>query len=195
MATIKDVAVLAGVSIATVSNYINGKKPVSKETEGKIRQAIDELQYEQNLAAKNLRAKQYREVGVILPNLNDPYYIQVFQGIEKTLAESGYFVNITFSYDSPGEELKSCQALLRKQICGLILVPCRPDSWQYYYDNFTAKGRPLVMIDRQIKGLDANFVCLDNYEMIYQITDTLLGDGYRQICLFARYAEFTCEQN
>ncbi len=195
MATIKDVAVLAGVSIATVSNYINGKKPVSKETESKIRQAIDELQYEQNLAARNLRAKQYREVGVILPNLNDPYYIQVLQGIEKTLAESGYFVNITFSYDSPGEELKSCQALLRKQICGLILVSCRPDSWQYYYDNFTAKGRPLVMIDRQIKGLDANFVCLDNNEMIYQITDTLLGDGYRQICLFTGSEAFTCEQD
>ena len=194
MATIRDVANLAEVSIATVSNYINGKKPVSKDTEAKIRQAIEELQYEQNLAARNLRAKQFREVGVILPNLNDPYYIQMFQGIEKTLAESGYFVNITFSYDSPAEELRNCQALLRKQICGLILVSCRPDSWQYYYDNFTAKGRPLVMIDRQIKGLDANFVCLDNFEMIKQITDTLLDDGYRQIYLFTGPEAFTCEQ-
>ena len=194
MATIKDVAAQAGVSIATVSNYINGKKPVSKETEGRIRQAVEELQYEQNLAARNLRSRQFREVGVILPNLNDPYYVQMFQGIESALNENGYFVNITFSYDSPVEELKCCQALLRKQICGLILVSCRPDSWQYYYDNFTAKGRPLVMIDRQIKGLDANFVCLNNAEMIEQITDTLLIDGYRQMFLFTGPHTFSCEQ-
>ncbi len=194
VATIKDVASLAGVSIATVSNYINGTKPVSKETEGRIRQAIEELQYEQNLAARNLRAKQFREVGVILPNFNDPYYVQMFQGIESALAEGGYSVNISFSNDIPEEELKCCQALLRKQICGLILVSCRPGSWQYYYDNFTAKGKPLVMIDRQIKGLDANFVCLDNFEMIHQITDTLLDDGYRQMFLFTGSGEFTCEQ-
>ena len=194
MATIRDVAAHAGVSIATVSNYINGTKPVSKEVEGRIRQAIEELQYEQNLAARNLRAKQFREVGVILPNFDDAYYVQMFQGIESALAESGYSVNISFSYDDPEEEQKCCQALLRKQTCGLILVSCRPDSWQYYYDNFTAKGRPLVMIDRQIKGLDANFVCLDNFEMIHQITDTLLDDGYRQLFLFTGPEEFTCEQ-
>lgn len=194
MATIKDVASLAGVSIATVSNYINGTKPVSKDVESRIRQAIEELQYEQNLAARNLRAKQFREVGVILPNFDDAYYVQMFQGIENALAEGGYSVNISFSYDNPEEELKCCQSLLRKQISGLILVSCRPDSWQYYYDNFTAKGRPLVMIDRQIKGLDANFVCLDNFEMIHQITDTLLDDGYRQIFLFTGAEDFTCEQ-
>lgn len=194
MATIRDVAAMAGVSAATVSNYINGTKPVSKEAEGRIRQAIEELQYEQNMAARNLRARQFREVGVILPNFNDSYYVQMFQGIENALAESGYSVNIAFSYDDPEEELKCCKSLLQKQICGLVLVSCRPDSWQFYYDNFTAKDRPLVMIDRQIKGLDANFVCLDNFEMVNQIIDTLLEDGYRHIYLFTGSEVFSCEQ-
>ena len=101
MPTIKDVAELAGVSIATVSNYLNHTKPVSRSTADRIREAVEKLGYTANLSAKSLRANRYTEVGVILPNLNDPYYVQIFQGIEHAFAGTPYFVNTAFSYDIP----------------------------------------------------------------------------------------------
>ena len=108
-----------------------------------------------NAAAKDLRAGKSHEVGVILPNLDDPYYVQIFQGIEKSFSGSNYFVNVAFSSDSPAQETRIVENYLRKQVCGLILVSCKPDAWKYYYDAFTSKGRPIVMVDRRIKTLDA----------------------------------------
>ena len=102
MATIRDVAEKAGVSIATVSNYLNGTKPVSPASAQKISQAVQELQYTANAAAKGLRAQKSHEIGVILPNFDDPYYVQIFQGIEKAFSGSSYFLSIAFS-SRPGD--------------------------------------------------------------------------------------------
>jgi len=195
MATMKDVAARAGVSIATVSNYINGTKPVSPASARKISQAIEQLQYTANAAAKDLRAGKSHEVGVILPNLDDPYYVQIFQGIEKTFSGSNYFVNIAFSSDAPAQETRIVEDFLRKQVCGLILVSCKPDAWKYYYDAFTSKGRPIVMVDRRIKTLDANYVSVDSYFSIRRLTAALLSAGYGALQLFSGSQDFTCEES
>ena len=96
MATIKDVAASAGVSIATVSNYLNATKPVNPATARKIDRAIEALQYTANIAARNLRTRKSYEIGVILPNFDDPYYVQLFQGIEKAFSNSRYFLKLPF---------------------------------------------------------------------------------------------------
>lgn len=193
MATIRDVANLAGVSIASVSNYLNSTKPVSSQTSRKIKEAVEQLQYMQNTSAKNLRQKTYHEIGVVLPNFDDSYYVQIFKGIENAFISSNYFVNIAFSYDIPELEQHSVKALLSKQICGLIIISCQPDAWKYYYNNFTAKGRPIVMIDRLIKALDANFISLDYYSAIYQITKSLLARHRTDLYLFSGPTDYTCE--
>ena len=79
MATIKDVARLAGVSIATVSNYLNNTKQVSKESAQKIQNAVDELHYTLNQNARSLKSRQNTDIGVILPSLNDPYLSSCFR--------------------------------------------------------------------------------------------------------------------
>ena len=121
MATIRDVAQLAEVSIATVSNYLNHTKPVKKTTAKKIQQAIDTLKYSQNLSARSLKSNTYLDVGVILPNFDDSYYVQIFQGIENAFQNSGYFTNLAFSYDIPDFEQNILKGFLQKQICGRIL--------------------------------------------------------------------------
>ena len=70
MATIKDVARQAGVSIATVSNYLNQTKPVSKEAALRIQAAVDALQYAPNLSAKSLKSNSYMDIGIVLPNFS-----------------------------------------------------------------------------------------------------------------------------
>ena len=101
MATIRDVAQKAGVSVATVSNYLNASKPVSRAVSERIKQAVEELHYTPSTAAKNLRGQKNHEIGILLPNLDDPYYVQIFQGIEKAFSNSDYFLNIAFSDDAP----------------------------------------------------------------------------------------------
>ena len=195
MATIKDVAQMAGVSIATVSNYLNQTKHVSKEVSIKIQQAIDALQYSQNLSAKSLKSNSYSDIGVILPNFDDSYYVQLFQGIESVFQSSGYYTNLAFSYDIPDFEQNILHNFLKKKIRGLLLVSCQPDNWKFYHDHFTSDQRPLVLIDRDIHSLDANFISFDNYSMVKQITESLLVQGYQKIFLFSGPQKFKCEAN
>ena len=104
MATLKDVANLAGVSIATVSNYLNNTKPVSKEISKKIQDAVNELHYSINQNAKNLKSKTNTDIGVILPSLNDSYYVQLFQGIKSYFQNTNYYLNLDFSENIPESE-------------------------------------------------------------------------------------------
>ena len=193
MVTIKDVAKKADVSIATVSNYLNRTKPVSKELGARIQNAVDELGYSLNLNAKILKTAQYMDIGVILPSLNDSYYVQLFQGIKTYFQNTNYFINLVFSNNIPELEVTIAQNLKRKQICGLILVSCQPENWKFYYDNFTSKKIPLVLIDRKIYGLETNFVSCNNRVLIRNMVDELLKRKMENIFLLSGPEKFYCE--
>lgn len=193
MPTIKDVAALAGVSIATVSNYLNHTHPVSHAAAARIQQAVDQLQYAANLSARNLRSNRYTEVGVILPDLNDPYYVQIFQGVERAFSGTPYFVNVAFSYDIPELERSIAEGFLNKQVCGLILISCIPDDGAFYVKSFLQRGKVLVMIDRKIRDVDANYVTVDYETVVERLTAQLLQEGYQAPVLMAGPVRFTCE--
>lgn len=195
MANIKDVAALAGVSVATVSNYLNKTKPVSRQTGAKIEAAVAQLQYTQNLAAKSLKSNTYQNVGVILPNLSDSYYVQLYQGIESAFRGTGYFLNLAFSYDLPELEEQLAADMLRKQVCGMILITCRPDQWRYYYENFIGQNRPLILIDRAISGLDASLVTFDSHPVFSAVTEALIHSGSLDPVLMAGPEKFSCESS
>lgn len=195
MATIRDVAQMAEVSIATVSNYLNHTKPVKKATAKKIQQAIDQLQYSPNISARSLKSNDYPDIGVILPNLDNSYYVQIFQGIENGFQNSGYFTNLAFSYDIPDFEHNILRGFLEKQIRGLIIVSCQPDNQDFFSRHFSPETRPLVLIDRDIENLCANYISFDNYSMVYQITADLLRENSLQPVLITGPQKFSCEAN
>ena len=134
---------------------------------------------------KTCAGRKNHEIGILLPNLDDPYYVQIFQGIEKAFSNSDYFLNIAFSDDAPELERAALEGFSCKQVCGLILVSCQPDAWKYYYDRFTSRGCPIVMIDRRIKSLDANFVSVDSETSVRQLASALLQQGFRSVFLSA----------
>ena len=101
MSTIKDVAKNAGVSIGTVSNYINGTRKVSSDTAKKIETAINALNFKPNTFAKNLKTNYSKEIGVILPNIYDPYYSFLLAGIERELTQKSFYINLALSNDIP----------------------------------------------------------------------------------------------
>ena len=193
MATIKDVARRAKVSMATVSNYINHTKPVSKELSEQIEEAIRELNYSENKIAKNLKTRMSSDVGIVFPNLNDAYYVQIYQGIKSMFPSRNYFLNLGFSNDDPEMEREIITSLFEKRVCGLIVVSCCPDSWEFYHGFLKEYATPLVLIDRDVKSLDANFVTFNNRANMKKLTDFVIAHGNRKISLMAGPASFTCE--
>jgi len=193
MATIKDVATLAGVSIGTVSNYLNKTKPVSPETAQKIADAIKGVSYKPNYLAKNLRTKQYNDIGVLLPNFEDSYYIKVLEGIESVFRDTPYTINLALSHERKGDEISCIENFARKQICGLIVFTSIPDEWKKYYDTFTDRGIPLVLIDRKMEGLESSFVMSDNYATVLKLTRELVRRAKKNLLLLAGPEKYFCE--
>ena len=193
MATIKDVSALAGVSIGTVSNYLNNTKPVNPDTAARIAKAIQETSYKPNYLAKNLRTKQYNDIGVLIPNFEDNYYIKVLEGIESVFRDTQYTINLALSYERKDYEITCIETFAHKQICGLIVFTCIPDKWKKYYETFTGRNIPLVLIDRKMEGLESSFVMTDNYTTILKITKELLDSNRKNLFLFTGPEKYFCE--
>ena len=128
MATMKDVAKLAGVSVGTVSNYLNQTRPVSKAASERIKAAVEELRFSPNLSARSLKSNVYTEIALVLPSRSDPCCVQISQGVEAALQGSGYLLHVAFSYDIPELERQILRDILKKRVCGLILMSCQPNQ-------------------------------------------------------------------
>lgn len=191
MSTIKDVARLAGVSVGTVSNYLNGTRPVSRQTAARIKEVVDQLGFTPNLSARSLKANVYSEIALLLPNRSDPCCVQICQGAEAALQGSGYMLHVSFTYDLPELERSILQDLLKKRICGLILMSCQPDQGGFFRTRLA--DVPMVLLEREIEGLQTDLVRFDNEAAMQRMTGRLLDSNYSRVCLFCGPKEFSCE--
>ena len=179
MATIKDVAKAAGVSMATISKYINGGHVRAENAEA-IRRAIAELDYRVNPFARNLKIQRSRSVGILLPDMTAPFYGSVVTAIDKTLREQGYHTIISCYSSNHGLERDNLQFLITNGIDGLIYAPEDLSADEFY--ELTANCRiPTVQIDRMIQGVDSDAVLVDNADAVYQAVTKLAFDGHRRI--------------
>ncbi len=191
MATIKDVAALAGVSVGTVSNYLNQTKPVRKETAAKIKEAVSSLGFVPNLSAKSLKSNLYTEIALVLPSRTDSFCAQICQGVEASLQGSGYLLHQAYTYDIPELERTILQDILKKRICGLILMSCQPQQEEFFRSRF--ENIPIVLVDRAIDRLDADLICYDNESAMSRLTRTALDAGYSSPFLFCGPKLFSSE--
>lgn len=193
--TMKDVAKAAGVSVATVSNYINNTKSVSTDRCEKIADAIEKLHYVPNQMAKALKSNFNNNIGVILPNIQDNYYVQIFQGIERFFNEKGYCVNLGISNDLIEIEQKYILDFLQKKISGFIIITSQPDNCDFFVDNIISNNIPFVHIDRQIAISNTNFITFDNKSTLEKLTDFFLQSGKENITLITGPQNYSCEND
>lgn len=181
MATIKDVARMAGVSMSTVSKFMNGGT-VRPENVGPIRDAIAALDYRVNPFARGLKAQRNRSVGILLPDLATPFFGSVIAAMEKTFREHGYH-SIISSYDADhGLERDNLRFLLTNGIDGLIYIP--EDLTAEEFHEITASGSiPVVQVDRVIRGVQSDAVLVDNTQAAYNAVRTLTQKGHQRIAL------------
>jgi DNA-binding LacI/PurR family transcriptional regulator len=189
-ASIKDVAKLAGVSIATVSHATRGTKYVSEELSSKVFAAIEQLRYEVNPVASSLKSKATRVLGVVIPNLNSIFFPQIFKGIQDYALSTGYrltFYNTGFDLE---REMEILRILESSWVDGIILDSLADfDDGAYLYF-LTELGRPkkripLVSLERKVEDERIGSVRIDNYQAAREAMCHLLDCGCRRIAHIA----------
>lgn len=181
MATIKDVARMAGVSVSTVSKFINGGN-VRPENVEPIRNAIEALDFRVNPFARSLKTQRSRYIGVLLPSITAPFFGSVVDALDKKLREHGYHSLISCYGSSPGLERDNLQFLLGNGIDGLVYAPEDITS-EVYYELTANRSIPVVQIDRMIQGVDSDTVLVNNTDVVYQAVTGLIQKGHRRIAI------------
>ena len=179
MATIKDVAQLAGVSMSTVSKYINGGNVRGPKQEA-IREAIEQLDYRANPFARNLKSQRCHSIGILLPDMTAPFFGSVVSVLDKTLRENGYHSLISCYGSSHGLERDNLQFLINNGIDGLVYIP-EDLSAEEFLELTANRHIPVVQVDRSIQGIDSDAVLVDNSDAAYNAVTHLINQGHRRI--------------
>ena len=162
--TIKDVAKMAGVSISTVSKYINGGN-VREENVQAICEAIAALDFRVNPYARSLKTHRSRSIGILLPDMTAPFFGSVIMSLERTLRERGYHSLISCYSSNHGLERDNLRYLISTGIDGLIYIP-EDLSAEEFYELTAHRNIPVVQVDRMIQGVDSDIVLVDNADVI-----------------------------
>lgn len=180
--TIEDVARDAGVSIATVSRFINGRSgAMSTETSARIRSVIERLGYEPSSAAQTLKTGRSRLIGVVLTEVAHVYWSSMLAGIEESARQFGYGVVISSAGNSAEAQNRYVSMFLKQKIDGLLLNPAGVD--QRTLQRWNGLPVPVVMLDRTFPGLDLPLIAVDNAFGARLAVEHLLGLGHRRIAI------------
>lgn len=186
--TRNDVAALAGVAPSTVSYVINnGPRSVSRAAREQVLNAISRLGYHPSDVARSLRTQRTLTVGLVIPDITNPYYGEIAQAVEEVAFQYGYTVILGHSSQRPERELRYSQVLRSKQVDGVILHPVTPDLEPVYY--LGRAGIHVVVLERIVPG----FACIiaDEHHAGYVATRHLLGLGHRRIACMALAGDST----
>ncbi|MCF6092790.1 LacI family transcriptional regulator [Microaerobacter geothermalis] len=177
--TIKDVAKLANVSIATVSRVINNSPLVTEETKRLVHRAIRELGYEPNALARGLVNRKTNTIGVLIPDVSNFFFSEVFKGMEDAAHQFGINVIICNTDMSKDRMLKYIKFLKEKQVDGVIFTS-EPVT-EEYRASFISLGVPVVLISTSDEEGTFSSVKVDDYQAAYDGVSYLISKGHTQI--------------
>lgn len=180
IATIRDVAEAAGVSIATVSAVLNKSARVSPAREARVRRAVAELGYAPQRSARSLRAGKTMMLALIVPDIANPFFGTIGRIVEQEADKRGYAVLLSNSGEDEVKERRYLQHARGHNVDGLILSITAP--WQNYSQDWRQHiGVPAILVDRDIPDLDLECVATDNRLASELAIRHLLSLGHRRI--------------
>ena len=182
-ATMKDVAEQAGVSTATVSRALMNPEKVSAATRQKVDQAVMAVGYSPHALSRNLKRNESRTILVIVPDICDPFFADLIQGIERTAAESGYLVLIGDCAQQNQQEKTFINLIITKQIDGMLLL-----GSDLPFDASKEEQRnlpPMVMANEFAPELELPTVHIDNLTAAFEAVHYLLKLGHQRIACIA----------
>jgi len=180
--TMHDVARLANVSVATVSAVINGKNGVSAKLTKQVKEAMTNLDYHPDLIARSLRVGRTHTIGMIVPDVTNPFHTEVMRGVEDEARLNGYSPMLCNSNEDPEQERHLLAMLFSQRVDGVLLAASDSSAG---YDRLTRRRFPIVFIDRLPAGHKRNAVVTDNVGAAYDATNYLISLGHERIAIIA----------
>ena len=181
MKTIKDVSRVTGLSISTISKYINGGN-VREENRARIEDAIRALDFKVNKSARSLKTNRTMTVGILLPSLDVSFFAEIISDVEARLYREGYDALICSYNHDPAQELRKLSFLLDQQVDGVILVAEHINAQQLMNMPALREGRtPLVLLDRCVEGVSCDRVLVDNASICRFATEQFMRSGHARI--------------
>jgi LacI family transcriptional regulator len=177
--SMKDVAQKAGVSTATVSHVINKTRFVRVETKKKVLDAMKELNYYLNSAARSLRSRKSNVVGLLVPDISNFFFTSIARGVENTLKRNGYNLIFSNSNENLESEIEQIKIFNTQLVDGLIMAPVPGDHT--FLNELLNGGYPVVFIDRKPKGYQGDCVLGDNIKGTYDAISMLIKKGHSRI--------------
>ena len=191
-ATMKDIARRTGLGLATISSYFNGGN-VREKNRIKIEEAIEELHYEVNEVARGLKTNATRTIGVVIPELNNTFCAEIITGMEDVLRSHGYATIVCDCRTDKKLEREAVEFLTRRRVDGIINMPV--DEEGNHLKRFQKTGKPIVLIDRKIQGINCDSVLVDNKKAAEDAVRYFIGRGHRNIGIIGGPEEvFTAQE-
>jgi LacI family transcriptional regulator len=180
--TIRDVARLADVSVATVSAVINGKGVVSEKLTRRVRRAIEALNYHPDHVARSLRVQRTHILGMVMPQIASPFFAEILRGAEDLACQQRYSILICNSRGNSEQEMSHLSTLISRRVDGILLASA---DAHFAYHRLFPSHFPLVLFDRIPAGFTGTAVTTNNTEASFEATNHLIGLGHRRIAIIA----------
>ena len=180
--TLKSLSQKLGFSVTTISRVLNGKAEkyrISKKTADKIKQAAEDLNFTPNSLARGLRLKNTHTLGLVIPDISNPFFASIARSVEREARKCGYSVILCDTEENTNLEVDSVQLLRGRNVEGLIVAPVGQIS--EHLESVYKSGLPIVTIDRYFPEKDLPFVTSDNYKGAYEAVLYLIENGHRKI--------------
>ncbi len=173
--TLKDVAEKAGVTVTTVSRVLNNRGPISQETREKVYNAMNELRYYPNEAARSLSKNRTNVIGVILPSVQNPFFSEMLGYLERYAFQSNYKIQLCVSNHEQEKEQEYVEMMRANKVAGIIISSRTLGLEKYFTERF-----PVVSIERLINAATSSVTC-NNYEGGRLATQHLIERGCKKL--------------
>ena len=178
-ANLRDVARQAGVSVGTVSNVLNRPDVVSPKTLERVQKTIAELGFVPNGFARQLRSGYSRTIGLVVPDVANPFFTEVARGVEDAASKRDYAVFLCNSDESLEKENKYLSVLIQQQVRGVLITPS--DSKSHQYENLRERGISVALLDTETKNASQCSVSVDDVRGGEIAIEHLASLGHREI--------------
>ena len=178
--TLKDVAEHAGVSAMTVSRVVNGREGVDVETQRRVEDAIEALDYVPNRIARGLISQKTQTIGLIVPDVVNPFFSPVVRGAETAARKAGFRVLLCNSEGDLRLEREYVEDLVSHRVEGLLLAPANDGSRHCVFP-LLRRNFPLVLLDRALPDLDCDLIVSDSAAGARKMVEHLVTLGHREI--------------
>jgi DNA-binding LacI/PurR family transcriptional regulator len=191
--TLKDVADYAQVSRATVSRVLNNNPTVNENLRLRVIEAMHQLGYQPNRAARRLRGTTSDVLGLIISDIENPFFISVVRGVEDAAYQQRMSVVLCNSDEDPAKQSMYLRVMQAERVAGLIIAPTHADESQELAEMSRA-GMPIVLLDRRTSSLNADAVVVDNVGGAFAAVRHLIDLGYRRIATISGSLKLTTGQ-